>query len=157
MSGEKPTRCKHCWSTAEPRNGYCPVCGIEPGKERRNLSPSEKRARAHARGIRLVAICHLIGAVGGAMMLPELPARGAVTTLVVISALLGYGLFRYALPAYRAAVVFYFLIGMVNVISIQHGLGPMLGILLALLALYLIGNKTSKAIFERRLPEELQG
>ena len=42
---------------------------------------------------------------------------------------------------------------MVNVISIQHGVVYLGGIVLALVAIYLVGNGTSKAIFERRLPE----
>ena len=56
------------------------------------------------------------------------------------------GLACYAFWAYRMAVIFYFLIGMVNIVSIN-----LPGILLILILLYAAGNGTVKALFERRM------
>ena len=109
--------------------------------------------RFHAHGIRGVALCHLIVAAMAIMMLPELPAPAAIAALAVINLFLAYGLARYSLVAYKAATVYYFLMGMVNVISIQRGAIHLGGIAMALAALYFVGNGTAKAIFERRLPE----
>ena len=58
---------------------------------------------------------------------------------------LAFGLSRYAFWAYRVATVYYFLLGIVNVVSVQ-----LPGILLVLILLYCVGNGTAKAIFERR-------
>ena len=144
------TRCKHCLTKTEPRNGLCPMCGIVPDKKPGTLSPGEKKARFHARGIRLVAMLHLIGACMGLLMLPLFPSPMAMVVLATINLILALGLAGYSFWAYKASTVYYFLIGMVNIVSVNLG-----GIALALVALYLIGNGTSKAIFERRLPETL--
>jgi hypothetical protein len=148
-------RCNSCLTKAEPRNGLCPVCGIGQEKKVGNLSPDEKKVRFHARGIRTVAILHLIGGGMSILMMPEFPLPAAIAVLAVVNVALAYGLVRYSFIAYKAATVYYFLIGMVNVISIQHGTVHLGGIALALIALYLVGNGTSKAIFERRLPDML--
>ncbi|MDF7801404.1 hypothetical protein P4C99_18145 [Pontiellaceae bacterium B1224] len=146
-------RCRQCYSKAEIRNGLCSVCGIDPGKKRSELSAEEKKARFHARGILLVALCHWIGAVCGLILASHFPSPVPMIMLAAINIALGLGLARYSLWAYKGATVYYFLIGMVNVISIQAGPIHLAGIALALIALYLVGNGTSKAIFERRLPE----
>ena len=147
------TRCKHCRTKAEPRNGRCPACGIVPDKPKADLSPAERKVRFHARGIRLAAMFHLVGAGAGLIIAPFFPAPLAMAVLVCVNLLLAFGLARYSLIAYKAATVYYFLIGMVNVISIQHGVIHLGGIAMALLGLYLVGNGTAKAVFERRLPE----
>lgn len=144
-------RCKSCLTKAEPRNGCCPVCGIEPDKKRGLLTPAEKKVRFHARSIRLLAMLHLIGAAVGIRMMPEFPTPAALAILALINAALALGLARFSLLAYRAATTYYFLIGMVNVISIQHGAEHLGGIALALIALYLVGNSTSKSIFDRNV------
>lgn len=146
-------RCRHCLSKAEIRNGLCSVCGIDPGKKGTELSAGEKKVRFHARAILVVAICHLIGAVCGLILASQFPSPAPMIILAAINIALSLGLFRYSLWAYKGATVYYFLIGMVNVISIQAGPIHLAGIALALLALYLVGNGTSKAIFERSLPE----
>jgi hypothetical protein len=146
-------RCKQCYSKAETRNELCSVCGIDPEKKKDELSAEEKKARFHAHGILLVAVCHLIGAVCGLILAFQFPSPAPMFLLAAINVALGLGLARYSLWAYKGATVYYFLIGMVNVISIQQGPVHLAGIALALIALYLIGNGTSKAIFERRLPE----
>ncbi len=140
-------QCKSCLAKAEPRNGLCPVCGIGQDKKKGALSPDERKVRFHARGIRVVAMLHLVGACMGIMMIPVFPAPLATAALVAINAALAFGLARYSYWAYKAATVYYFLIGMVNVVSINLG-----GIALVLAALYLVGNGTAKAIFDRRLP-----
>ena len=103
----------------------------------------------------MVAIFHLIVAAMAILIMPELPYPAGIAVLAVVNCFLAYGLVRYSLLAYKAATVYYFLIGMVNVISIQHGAVHLAGIALVLIALYLIGNGISKAIFERRLPEAM--
>jgi hypothetical protein len=146
-------RCRHCLSKAELRNELCSVCGIDPLKKSDELSTEEKKVRLHARGILLVAVCHFIGAGCGLILVSQFPSPAPMLILAGINLALGLGLARYSLLAYKGATVYYFLIGIVNVISIQAGLIHLAGIALALIGLYLIGNGTSKAIFERRLPE----
>lgn len=146
-------RCRQCLEKAEPRNDRCPVCGMGQEKTYHDLTPAERRVRHHARGIRLVAMTHLVLAAMGILMMPEFSAPAAIAVLSVVNALLAYGLIRYSLTAYRAATTFYFLLGMVNIISIQHGIEHLGGIALALIGLYLVGNGHAKAIFERRLPD----
>jgi hypothetical protein len=145
------TRCKHCLTKAEPLGGRCPVCGIAPGKASADLSPVEKKVRRHCGAIQLLAVLHLAGAIAGLITFINIPGSilgRACAGLGIIGAILAFGLIRYSLWAYRLAVVFYFLIGMVNVISINLG-----GILVSLIALYIVGNGTSKALFGRRFPE----
>ncbi len=144
-------QCKSCLTKAEPRNGRCPVCGIEQDKKRAELTSDEKKIRFHARSIRLLAMLHLIGAAMIILVMPEFSVPAAIALLAVVNASLAYGLVRFSLLAYKAATAYYFLIGMVNVISIQHGVEHLGGIALALIALYLVGNSTSKAIFERNV------
>jgi hypothetical protein len=96
---------------------------------------------------------HLIGAGAGLIVMPWFPSPLPVAILAGINILIAFGLARYSLLAYKCATAYYFLIGMVNVISIQHGAVHLGGIGLALVALYLVGNKSAQAIFERRLPE----
>ena len=146
------TRCNSCLAKTEPLNGLCPVCGIEQNKKSGELSSTEKKVRFHARSIRFVAMVHLVGTAMLVMIMPEFPTPGAIAILAVINAFLAYGLVRYSIFAYKAATVFYFLMGMVGVISIQKGAIYLGWLVLALVALYLIGNGTSKAIFERNLP-----
>ncbi len=142
------TRCKSCLMKAEPLNGHCPVCGIVQDKKTGDLSPTEKKVRFHARGIRLVAMLHLIGAAIAVFIMPEFAGAFAITIVALLNTILAYGLVRYSHIAYKAATASYFCVGMIGVITIQLFL-----ILVTLVALYLIGNGTSKAIFERLLPE----
>jgi len=146
-------QCRSCLARAESIADICPVCGIDQHKLRKDLTVREKRIRGAARGIRIVAMFHLIIAAIALLMMPEFPAPVVVAALAVLNCVLAYGLVRYSLLAYKAATVYYFLIGMVNVISIQRGAVHLGGIAFALIALYLVGNRNAKAIFERRLPE----
>ena len=149
------TRCRHCLTKAVPQNEPCPVCGLVPDNRFRLLTHKEKRVWFHARGIRIVALCHLTAAAMGILMMPEFAVPPAIAMFAVINLLLACGLIRFSLLAYKLATAYYFLIGMVMVISIQQGVGPLIGIGLSLAALYLVGNRTAKAIFERRVPEML--
>jgi len=145
------TRCKQCLTKTEPRDGLCRVCGIDHAKPASELSPQDIKVRRHLHAILFLAILHLIGAVAGFITFIRMPGSSLGRTSLIlglISALLFYGLSRYSLWAYRIAAVVYFGMGMVNLITINLG-----GILISLIALYLIGNGTAKAIFERRLPE----
>jgi hypothetical protein len=69
-----------------------------------------------------------------------------MATLALAAITLAVGLSRYAFWAYRLATVYYFLIGIVNVVSVN-----LPGILMILILLYYTGNGTAKAIFERRI------
>jgi hypothetical protein len=139
-------RCKSCLTKSEAENGLCPICGIQQDKKKRALSPDEKKVRYHARAIRGVAMLHLIGIGAGVISQYYFPiAAVAMLILIAINLTLAIGLSRYAFWAYRLATVYYFLIGMVNIISVN-----LPGILMILLLLYFIGNGTAKAIFERR-------
>ena len=143
-------RCRHCLAKAEPRNGRCSLCGILHEQKGRTLSPDEKKVRFHARCIRVVAMFHLLAAALSLLLMPDFPSPTAFAVLIAVNLFLAFGLARYSLIAYKAATSYYFLIGMVNVISIQQGIEHLAGIALVLIALYLVGNSTAKAIFERR-------
>ena len=149
-------RCKSCLAKAEPEHRQCPVCGIGQEKKRNELSPDEKRVRHFARCILGVSVVHAVGLVLCLYVLlihnPEAAARGGfvfspaiLVTLAILNLALAYGLGRYAFWAYKVATAYYFLLGIVNVVSVQ-----ILGILITLTLLYFIGNGTAKAIFERR-------
>jgi len=152
-------RCNSCLHKAEPENGICPICGIGQDKKKRALSPDEKRVRHFARCILGVAAIHVVGlALCLYVLLVHNPAAAAsgefvfapaiLITLSLLNLVLAYGLGHYAFWAYKVATVYYFLLGIVNVVSVQ-----ILGILIVLTLLYFVGNGTAKAIFERRLPE----
>jgi hypothetical protein len=147
------TRCKHCLSDNALKNGLCPVCGIASEKTSKDLSPTEKKARFHARSIRLVAMMHLIGAGVTLILMGCFPEKIPLLILASINIGLAIGLSRFSLWAYKGATVLYFFIGMVGVISIQKGAIYLGWMVLSLVALYLIGNGTSKAIFDRNLPQ----
>jgi hypothetical protein len=133
--------------TATADSGSCSACGIPLKKAKRDLSHAEKKIRLHARMIRVVAMLHLVGA-GLLFIIPCcFPVPPAVAWILgCINLTLAIGLSRYALWAYRMATVFYFLTGMVHIVSVNIP-----GILLTLLLLYAVGNGTAKAIFDRRL------
>ncbi len=142
-------RCNSCRARAEATADICPVCGIDQTKARRDLTETEKRIRRAARNIRFVAMLHLLIAGIVIMMMPEFNGRFSIALIAIINLILAIGLIRFDYRAYKFAVVCYFGYGMVSVIAVQLVQLP-----LVLLLLYIIGNKTAKAIFERRLPEQ---
>ena len=76
----------------------------------------------------------------------------ALIMFVIINLSIAILLNRFSLLGYRMAVIYYFLFGMVSTLTIQRGSGEQLiGILLALVSLYLIGNQTSKSLFDRSI------
>ena len=84
--------------------------------------------------------------------LKKLQVKEAQILLIIINLLIALLLSRFTLLGYRMAVVYYFLFGMVSTLTIQRGSGEQfIGIILALLALYLIGNQTSKSLFDRSI------
>lgn len=147
-------RCRSCRSWVMPETATCPVCGNDPDAAGKELSSTERRVRRAARGIRITAMFHLTGAGLGYAMLPKIAHPYATLVISTISLILAVGLIRFDYRAYKLAVVCYFAYGMVNVISIQYGAVHLAGIALALITIYLVGNKNAKAIFERRLPED---
>lgn len=149
-------RCRSCLTKAAPENGTCPICGIQQDKKKSALSPDEKNVRHFARCILGVSVLHLAGLVLCLYVLlvynPEAAATGGFTFspaivmgLSILNLILAYGLSRYAYWAYRVAVAYYFLLGIVNIVSVQ-----LLGVLIVLILLYFIGNSTARSIFERR-------
>jgi len=72
----------------------------------------------------------------------------ALAAFAIVHFALAIGLIRYDYRAYKVAVVIYFALGIVNTITVN-----LLAIPVALLLLYVVGNRNAKAIFERRLPE----
>ncbi len=153
------TRCNSCFTKTSAKHSYCPVCGIVPNKKKADLSPAEKKVRYAARCILGVSVLHLIGLVLCFYILfvvnPAARAGGKlvfsppiISTLAAFNLILAIGLSRYAFWAYKMATAYYFLLGIVNVISVQIP-----GILLVLILLYFVGNRTAKAIFERQGPQ----
>jgi len=141
-------QCKSCLARAESENGTCPVCGIKQDTPWRDLSSRQRHVRRAARNIRTVAMLHLLGAALGILMLPEFHEPTALLVLTAINAILAIGLIRFAFWAYRLAIAVYFLLGIVFIISVAIPWA-----LVVLLLLYLVGNGTAKAIFERRAHE----
>jgi hypothetical protein len=150
-------RCKSCLTKAKSENGLCPVCGIGQDKKRGALSPDEKKVRHFARCILGVSVIHVIGLVLCLYVLlihnPAAAGKGdfvfapaILVMLAVLNLVLAYGLGRYAFWAYKVATVYYFLLGMANLVSVQIP-----GVLIVLGLLYFVGNATAKAIFERRV------
>jgi hypothetical protein len=149
------TRCKYCRAAGSLRNDRCTVCGISADKNPAALSSAERKVRFHARAIRRVAMLHLIGAGIALLLMSCFPGKIPLLILAGINAGLAIGLSRFSLWAYKGATILYFLMGIVGVISIQKGAVYLGWIATALLALYLVGNGTAKAIFDRRLPEDV--
>ena len=141
-------QCKSCLGRAEAIADICPVCGIDQDKARKDLTKKEKRIRRAARNIRFVAMLHLIGGGICIMILPEVGMQVALAAFAIINLALAIGLIRYDYRAYKIAVVIYFALGIVNTITVN-----LFAIPVALLLLYVVGNRNAKAIFERQLPE----
>jgi hypothetical protein len=140
-------RCRHCRIKLDPPCDPCSVCGLSREKRRRDLSPAEREIRMRARVIRGIAMLHLAGGSLALLLIPCLPVHPAAgLILAAINLFLAFGLSRYAFRAHQAATVYYFLVGMVNIISVN-----LPGILLILILLYGIGNRRAKALFERSL------
>lgn len=139
-------RCRHCLTPAKSDSDHCCVCGIERATAKQALSPDERKVRFHARTIRVIAMLHLIGASVGVMVALTHPSiAGAAAVLAIINLALAVGLSRFAFWSYILAVVYYFLIGMVNIVSVNIP-----GSLVILILLYAVGNGTAKAIFQRQ-------
>ena len=133
-----------------PTVGRCPITQIEFNKPLKSLSKRERQIRFYFQSIRIVAFIHLLIAVG--IPLNKAIIKEAQILLIIINLLIALLLSRFTLLGYRIAVVYYFLFGMVSTLTIQRGSGEQfIGIILALLALYLIGNQTSKSMFDRSI------
>ena len=139
-------RCRSCLTKADTETGICPVCGIDQNKSRKALTAEEKAVRRAARNIRLTAMFHLILSGGLVLMTPMTDRKAAILVLALINLLLALGLIRFDHRGYRLAVICYFGYGMANIITVQ-----LLQIPVVLLLLYIVGNRSAKAIFERRL------
>jgi len=132
----------------------CPVSKIDLDKPFRERTPRERRIRFHFHSIRIVALIHLLIAIGIPIYMQGYLPPLALIMFVIINLSIAILLNRFSLLGYRIAVIYYFLIGMVSTVNIQRGSGEQLiAIILALLALYLIGNQTSKSLFDRSVDE----
>lgn len=132
----------------------CPVSKIDLDKPFRERTPRERRIRFHFHSIRIVALIHLLIAIGIPIYMQGYLPPLALIMFVIINLSIAILLNRFSLLGYRIAVIYYFLFGMVSTLTIQRGSGEQLiGIILALLALYLIGNQTSKSLFDRSVDE----
>lgn len=132
----------------------CPVSKIDLDKPFRERTPRERRIRFHFHSIRIVALIHLLISIGIPIYMQGYLPPLALIMFVIINLSIAILLNRFSLLGYRIAVIYYFLFGMVSTLTIQRGSGEQLiGIILALLALYLIGNQTSKSLFDRSVDE----
>ncbi len=149
-------RCKSCLTKTKNKTGVCPVCGTDQDKKKNALSPAEAKVRRSARNIRGVAQFHLVLSMVGmgslliARAWEQLPDPFVVQMSILVFCycilmITAFGLVQYRYWAYKISTTFYFLIGIVFTISVQIP-----GILIILTLLYLIGNGTAKALFERR-------
>ena len=156
MAGNSIKQCRTCLTKAETENGLCPVCGMGQEKKKNELSPDEKKVRHFARCILGVSVVHIVGLVLCLYVLFIHNPRAAAAdefvfspailiVLALLNLALAYGLSRYAFWAYKLATVYYFLLGIANIVSVQIP-----GILITLILLYLVGNGTAKSLFERR-------
>jgi K+-sensing histidine kinase KdpD len=147
-----PSESDHADSSTTIRR--CPVTKIDLDKPSRERTPRERRIRFHFHSIRIVALIHLLIAIGIPIYMQGYLPLLALIMFVIINLSIAVLLNRFSLLGYRIAVIYYFLFGMVSTLTIQRGTGEQLiGIILALLALYLIGNQTSKSLFDRSVDE----
>ena len=129
---------------------FCPICRIDLNKPAGTWTKRERRIRFHFHAVRVVASIHLLIAMGIPIYMSGYLPLLAISLFVIINLLIAILLHRFSLLGYRLAVTYYFLFGMVSTLTIQRGSGEqLLGIMLALIALYLIGNQTAKALFTR--------
>ncbi|MFL2876375.1 MAG: hypothetical protein ACJZ86_00795 [Pontiellaceae bacterium] len=136
-----------------PTEGRCPITQIKFNKPLKALSKRERQIRFYFQSIRIVAFIHLLIAIG--IPLNKAIILEAQIILIIVNLFIALLLSRFILLGYRIAVVYYFLFGMVSTLTIQRGSGEQfIGIILALIALYLIGNQTSKSMFDRSIEAE---
>lgn len=148
-------KCKYCYQKIEAVNNRCSICTIEINKNIKNLSAKERQILYKARGIHLIAFTHLLIA----LLLPFLFFKAEdfnITESIIISAIniiIWRLLSRFSLIGYRIAIGYYFVYGMVSVVTIQksHFGEQGIGILLCFLGMYGIGNNISKGLFTRSL------
>jgi hypothetical protein len=132
--------------------GRCPISKINLDKKFSERTQKERRIRFHFHAVRFVALIHLLIAIGIPIYMQGYLPLLALIMFVIINLSIAYLIHGFSLLGYRIAVVYYFLFGMVSTLTIQRGNGEQLiGIILALLALYLIGNQISKSMFDRSI------
>ncbi len=148
-------RCNFCHQRVELINDHCPVCSLKPFKAVKDFSKNEKKIRNKLIGIFITAYFHLFIALVPTTLLY---IRGSLSkdlaiSLGILNAIIWLLLIKLSLLGYRMAIAFYFCFGMVSVVTIQrsnYGENA-IGIIICLLAIYLLANQTSKSIFERSL------
>ena len=148
-------RCNFCHQRVELINGYCPVCSLKPFKVVKDFSKNEKKIRNKLIGIFITAYFHLFIALVPTTLLfiNDVWSKDLAIFLGVLNAIIWFLLTKLSLLGYRIAISFYFCFGMVSVVTIQrsnYGENA-IGIIICLLAIYLLANQTSKSIFERSL------
>ena len=139
-------------SVKTKRKGRCPISKINLDKKFSERTQKERRIRFHFHAVRFIALIHLLIAIGIPIYMQGYLPMLALIMFVIINLSIAYLIHGFSLLGYRIAVVYYFLFGMVSTLTIQRGNGEQLiGIILALLALYLIGNQISKSMFDRSI------
>ena len=148
-------RCNFCHQRVELINGYCPVCSLKPYKVVKDFSKKEKKIRNKLIGIFIIAYFHLFIALVPTTLLyiRGLFSIDLAVSLGILNAIIWFLLIKLSLLGYRIAIAFYFCFGMVSVVKLPHSnFGEYaIGIIICLLAIYLLANQTSKSIFERSL------
>ncbi len=148
-------RCKYSHQKIEPINNRCPICTIEIGKELKDFTQRERQIRSKIIGVYITAYTHLFIAI----ILPFLLITKAQWVPIgaigfgILHLVIWFLLSRFSLIGYRIAVGYYFMYGMVSVVTIQrsHFGEQGIGIILCFAGLYLIGNRISKGLFQRSL------
>ena len=148
-------RCNFCHQRVELINGHCPVCSLKPFKVVKDFSKDEKNIRTKLIGIFFIAYLHLFIALVPTSLLYfiEVWPKNLAISLGVLNIFIWFLLTKLSLLGYRIAIAFYFCFGMVSVVTIQrsnYGENA-IGIIICLLAIYLLANQTSRSIFERSL------
>ena len=148
-------RCNFCHQRVELINDHCPVCSLKPFKAVKDFSKNEKKIRNKLIGIFITAYFHLFIALVPTTLLYIIGSlsKDLAISLGILNAIIWLLLIKLSLLGYRMAIAFYFCFGMVSVVTIQrsnYGENA-IGIIICLLAIYLLANQTSKSIFERSL------
>ena len=131
--------------------GRCPISKINLDKKFSERTCKERRIRFHFHAVRFVALIHLLIAIGIPIYMQGYLPMLALIMFVIINLSIAYLIHGFSLPVTELQLCTTFF-GMVSTLTIQRGNGEQLiGIILALLALYLIGNQISKSMFDRSI------
>lgn len=153
-------KCKFCFSLSEEGENVCPVCGIEKTKSKEDLTKQEKRKRYFCKAIRVVGFLQMIVGIllifGGILLLitsisSQQFIESKIISLIFIifygifSFILGFYLTKYKRWIFYAALIFYSIQILLNIIVKNP-----YRVVITILFLYYIANPTSREIFLRK-------